>query len=78
MKLLLAHIIAHSAMGKLQENIVVDIEDFFDGFISAFGPWDVDFTAFIHDARKQSQKLILSIRKPRRWTGNIYSSWSNS
>jgi len=59
MRIIIAAILALTVMARLRENIVVDVEQFFDGFISNFGPWNIDFTACIHDVEAIGQNIIV-------------------
>jgi hypothetical protein len=42
--------IALLAATRFESTIPEKIEDFLDGFFSAFGPWDIDFTSCLKDA----------------------------
>ena len=46
------------ALLSTQTNVVQEVEDFLDGFLSAFGPWDVDFTSCLHDAEGSMAEIL--------------------
>jgi hypothetical protein len=59
MKALALLFIALLAATSFESTIPQKIEDFLDGFFSAFGPWNIDFTACLKDANGIYNELII-------------------
>lgn len=53
------------ALLATQESVPQEIEDFLDGFFSAFGTWDVDFTSCLHDSEGVISEIVILLNEAK-------------